>query len=127
MRSRVGRVGVLKKEYDKGEQPTIHKDRLYYLVPRYRVIKNWNIIEDFISLKNKARLYWNDDVICLFDKVSHVFAEIRISSTILYTGIKEQKTIEDLEKKIWEYPEKDPIKKYMHNIVEEFIMEDLHD
>ena len=116
-------IQELEKGYDKGEQPKIHKEKLYYLAPAYRIIKNWEKIQDFISLKNKARLYWDMDIIKLFERVLHLIAEVRVASTMLYNDALKQDLILELEYKIWEnYAEKDTIKEEMRNIVDEFII-----
>ena len=113
----------IKKEYDKDKHPKIHKKKLYYLVPAYRIIKNWDKIQDFISLKNKARLYWDDDIMELFEKVLGLISKVKSASKMLYNNDLKQDLVINLEEKIWEnYASDDLIKNEMHHIVEEFIV-----
>lgn len=114
----------IKKEFNQREQPKVFKDKLYYLAPAYRITKNWNKIQDFLALKNQARLYWENDIVKLFDRISHLIADIRNASMMLYNyNDLKPNSIKEFEYKIWDhYNEKDAIKEEMHDIVKEFIM-----
>ncbi|MFR1674339.1 MAG: hypothetical protein ACLSWJ_05365 [Alphaproteobacteria bacterium] len=114
----------IKKEFNQDEQPQVHKNKLYYLAPAYRITKNWNKIQDFLALRNQARLYWEDDIVELFDRISHLIANVRNASMMLYNyNDLKPDLIKEFEYKIWDhYSKEDAIKKEMHNIVEEFIM-----
>ncbi len=113
----------IQKEYDRDKQPTIYRDKLYYLAPAYRIVKAWDKIQDFMSLKNKASLYWDRDIMLLFERILHLIGKVRIASKMLYNDTLKQDLIIELEGKIWEnYTTDDEIKKEMRSIVEEFVI-----
>ena len=44
-----------------------------------------NDIEKFFSLKNKAQLYWNKEIVDLFYELNNIFQSIYDYSEFLYT------------------------------------------
>ena len=41
----------------------IKEDKIFYLIPKYRMRKHREEIEKFLRLGNKAQLYWDKDVL----------------------------------------------------------------
>lgn len=63
----------------------IKEDKIFYLIPKYRMRKHREEIESFLRLGNKAQLYWDKEILNLFIKLSNVFRDIMDTSESLYS------------------------------------------
>lgn len=99
----------------------INENQLHYLIPIYRMEKCREDIDNFLKLKNKAQLYWNNNILNLFNEINKMLIKISISSKNLYRGhIKEQEVFNKYEKDIWDMGEEDIINLKIKNIINEF-------
>lgn len=113
----------INNEFYRGKQFSIDKNKLCYLVPYYKIKTYDEEIQKFMSLKNKARIYWREDVISLFEKYNTLICQIKNASKNLYLDSFKDKEEKKLHSIIWEdytEDEEDTIKKEMHDIVKEF-------
>ena len=97
------------------------KDRkLCYLVVRYRLYDNRNEITNFVKLRNKAQLYWDKDILNLFNKINEIISSINIASDFLYdTDDLDFKSKKEYKNKIW-HTHNDEIETKVQKIVDEF-------
>ena len=63
----------------------IKEDKIFYLIPKYRMRKHREEIKSFLRLGNKAQLYWDKEILNLFIKLSNVFRDIMDTSESLYS------------------------------------------
>ena len=63
----------------------IKEDKIFYLIPKYRMRKHREEIESFLRLGNKAQLYWDKEILNLFIKLSNIFRDIMDTSESLYS------------------------------------------
>lgn len=102
------------------ENKQINKNKVIYLIPRMRMHKYKNDIEKFFSLKNKAQLYWDKEIIDLFYELNNIFQSIYDYSEFLYTQLMPQDTINKATKIIFYSKDNDEIVVKVQKIVDEF-------
>ena len=69
----------------KEDNVEIKENKIFFLVPKHRVIKHREEMESFLKLRNKAQLYWNKEILELFMKLSNIFRDIMDTSESLYS------------------------------------------
>ena len=74
----------------KGRNIEIKEDKIFFLIPKHRMRKNREEIENFLRLRNKAQLYWNKEILELFMKLSTIFRDIMDTSESLYSKVMPQ-------------------------------------
>ena len=72
-------IEILKKDKD-----TIKEENIYRLIASYRVYEKKEEINKFLKLRNKAQLYWDKNILDLFQKLKTVIFFIRDSSYSYY-------------------------------------------
>jgi len=102
----------------------IKKDKLDYLVPIHRMQTHREDIDNFLKLKSKAQIYWDNDVLNLFEKISKILTKISKSSWYLYQSrIEESDSFNERKKNIWDMHEEgqeDIINSELQSIIDEF-------
>jgi len=100
-------------------------ERVNYLVPHHRLIKQQDIIEKLRSLQNQAYMYWGKEIIIAILKLTDYNFKIMQASKNLYYGkdTPEYKPLYDFifcEKKDEKVISDDKVNKEINDIVEEF-------
>lgn len=108
---------ILKKDND-----TIKEKNIYRLIASYRVYEKKDEINKFLQLRNKAQLYWDKNILDLFQELKTVIFFIRDSSYSYYSkDILSQEEIEYYNKIIFYLGDKnDEIANKVQKIVDEF-------
>jgi hypothetical protein len=73
-------IEILKKDNN-----TIKEENIYRLIASYRVYEKKEEINKFIKLRNKAQLYWDRNILDLFQELKTVIFFIRDSSYNYYS------------------------------------------
>jgi len=109
------------KEELKKDDVEIKENKLFYLVAKHRILKHREEIEKFFSLRNKAQLYWNKEILDLFEKLNFVFQLINDASETLYSTLMQKNDVEKAKKIIFNsYEKNDEIVNKVQKIVDEF-------
>ncbi len=109
------------REELKKDNVEIKEKKLFYLIPKYRLRKNREKIEKFLSLGNKAQLYWNKDILNLFGSLHRIIQDILNTSEDLYSRLMPKDDILIAEKIAFDsYEKNDEIKNKVQKIVDEF-------
>ena len=108
---------ILKKDND-----TIKEENIYRLIASYRVYEKKDEINKFLQLRNKAQLYWNKNILDLFQELKTVIFFIRDSSYSYYSkDVLSKEEIEYYNKIIFYLGDKnDEIAIKVQKIVDEF-------
>ncbi|MBL6664633.1 MAG: hypothetical protein ISQ34_02185 [Rickettsiales bacterium] len=97
----------------------LKENKVHYLVPHYRIAENHEKIMRFMQLKNKAQIYWEEDVVQLFGKMNQIINRIDLSSKHLYQFDLDKDQRQKNENDIWNMGEEDKISLEVSAIVEE--------
>ena len=109
------------REELKKDNVEIKEKKLFYLIPKYRLRKNREKIEKFLSLGNKAQLYWDKDILNLFGSLHRIIQDILNTSEDLYSMLMPKDAILIAEKIAFDsYEKNDEIKNKVQKIVDEF-------
>lgn len=97
----------------------IYPERLKYLVPHQRLLKQQSVIDNFRKLQNQAYMYWGKEIMVAFLKLTDYNWKIMRASLDLYYGqdTPEYKPLYDL---ICCEKENDQVNTDINNIVEAF-------
>ena len=97
----------------------IHKDKLCYLMPYHRLIEYAEKIDQFLALQNKAQLYWDDNIIELFNELHLYLHQIQNASKAAYNSPVPEQSQEMLSI-MWDDTRNDNISRRVTDIVKEF-------
>lgn len=116
-------LNELKNAKEQNEDVQINENKIHYLVPRYRINKETDMINNFLSLKNKAQLYWDDEILRLFSELNGIIHKVNISSKMLYSYSEgeNRESIRRWESDIWStVNENDELFSKVQSIIAEF-------
>ena len=109
------------KEELKKDNVEIKERKIFYLIPKYRLRKNREKIETFLSLRNKAQLYWDKEILSLFGRLHRIIQDILNTSESLYSQIMPEEAILIAKKIAFDScNETDEIKIKVQKIIDEF-------
>ena len=98
----------------------LKENKIKYLVPFYRIKKYKSEIDKFKNFRYQAQLYWKEEVLSLFKKISDLIERIECSSRMLYEYDLPKEEAEKYTKNIWNTKELDIINPQVQSIVKEF-------
>ncbi len=109
----------LKKQKQEGVNVEINEDKLYFLVPSWRLTKNHDTINSFLKLRYKAEVYWGKPCSELFGNIEGIILQIKTACRFLYSG-KDEKNLAKYSNVIWRnYLQPDEIDKQIEDIYAE--------
>ena len=109
------------KDFNKDKEE-FKENKIHYLAAKYRFYNKKEEINNFFKLRNKAQLYWDKNILDLFNKLNEIIVSINTAAELLYESDDlDFKSRVKFEKNIWwNFKNDDEIEKNVQKIVDEF-------
>lgn len=109
------------KDFNKDKEE-FKENKIHYLAAKYRFYNKKEEINDFFKLRNKAQLYWDKNILNLFNNLNEIIVSINTAAELLYeSNDLDFKSRVEFEKKIWwNFQKDDEIERNVQKIVDEF-------
>ena len=99
----------------------IKENKLCCFAVKYRLNNKKEEIYNFFKLRNKAQLYWDDDILDLFNKLNKIITSIIAAAEYLYEYVDlDPEMKKACESKIWSDLDNNKIDLAVQKIVDEF-------